>query len=67
GKSTEVAEKLEHIKHGVPLSPILLICLLDDVILQIADGYHRTCAAYLTDEDTLVPGLLLFAGSTIDR
>jgi hypothetical protein len=66
-KSTEVAEKLEHIKHGVPLSPILLICLLDDVVLQIADGYHRTCSAYITDEDTLVPGRLLFAGSTIDR
>ncbi|MGD0980579.1 MAG: hypothetical protein ABR946_03765 [Solirubrobacteraceae bacterium] len=66
-KSTEVAEKLDHIKHGVALSPILLICLLDDVVLQIADGYHRTCAAYLTDEDTLVPGRLLFAGSTVDR
>jgi hypothetical protein len=45
----------------VPLSPILLICLLDDVVLQIADGYHRTCSAYITDEDTLVPGRLLFA------
>jgi hypothetical protein len=67
GRSTEVAEKLDHIKHGVALSPILLICLLDDVVLQIADGYHRTCSAYLTDEDTLVPGRLLFAGSNIDR
>jgi hypothetical protein len=23
--------------------------------LQIADGYHRVCASYLTDENTPIP------------
>jgi hypothetical protein len=23
--------------------------------LQIADGYHRVCASYLTDENTNIP------------
>jgi hypothetical protein len=59
-ESSEVAEKLIHIKEGVALSPILLVCVRQDVVLQIADGYHRTCAACLTDEDALVPGRLVF-------
>ena len=56
-QSDEVAEKLEHIARGTPISPILLI---HDGRgrLEIADGYHRACAAYLVDEDTLVPGRL---------
>jgi hypothetical protein len=61
-KSTEVSEKLAHIKSGISISPILLVVLREEIVLQIADGYHRTCAAYLIDEDTLVPGRLLFAG-----
>jgi hypothetical protein len=61
-QSTEVAEKLGHIKSGIEISPILLVVLREEVVLQIADGYHRTCAAHLVDEDTLVPGRLLFAG-----
>jgi hypothetical protein len=60
-KSTEVAEQLGHIRRGIEISPILLVVLREEVVLQIADGYHRTCAGYLTDEDTLVPGRLLFA------
>jgi hypothetical protein len=58
--STEVAEKLAHIKARLPLSPILLVVLRDEVVLQIADGYHRTCAAYLVNEDSVVPGRLHF-------
>ena len=56
-QSNEVAEKLDHIAKGTALSPILLI---HDGRgrLEIADGYHRTCAAYLIDEDTQVPGRL---------
>jgi hypothetical protein len=56
-QSSEVAEKLRHIAKGTPISPILLI---QDGRgrLEIADGYHRTCAAYLLDEDTQVPGRL---------
>jgi hypothetical protein len=25
------------------------------IALQIADGYHRVCASYLTDENTPIP------------
>ncbi len=61
-QSTEVAEKLAHIKGGIALSPILLVCVRREIVVQIADGYHRTCAAFLTDEDSLVPGRLLLLG-----
>jgi len=56
-QSGEVAEKLKHIANGTPISPILLI---HDGRgrLEIADGYHRVCAAYLIDEDTQVPARL---------
>ncbi|MDT5170284.1 MAG: hypothetical protein QOD02_3619, partial [Mycobacterium sp.] len=26
-----------------------------DVAMQIADGYHRVCASYYTDENTDIP------------
>lgn len=61
-QSTEVAEKLAHIKGGIAISPILLVCVRREVVVQIADGYHRSCAAFLTDEDSLVPGRLLLLG-----
>ena len=42
------------------LSPILLIG--GDIgtgrALQIADGYHRVCASYYTDENTDIPVVL---------
>jgi len=60
-ESEEVAEKLQKIGAREALSPILLVVLRADVRTQIADGYHRTCAAYLTHEDALVPGRILFA------
>ena len=59
-ESDEVAEKLAKVRAKEPLSPILLVVLRPEVITQIADGYHRTCAAALTHEDTLVPGRVLF-------
>ena len=59
-ESDEVAEKLAKVRAREPLSPILLVVLRPDVAAQIADGYHRTCAAMLTDEDSLVPGRILF-------
>jgi len=58
--STEVAEKLAKIRAKEPLSPILLVVLRPDDVAQIADGYHRTCAAFLCDEDAVVPGRILF-------
>ena len=59
-QSEEVAEKLEKVRAKQPLSPILMVILRPDVVAQIADGYHRTCAACLASEDTLVPGRILF-------
>jgi hypothetical protein len=59
-ESEEVAEKLAKIGANGRLSPILIVILRPDVVAQIADGYHRTCAAYLAHENTLVPGRILF-------
>jgi hypothetical protein len=52
-----VAADLSKIKKGQPLSPILLVRgdLTTGVPLQIADGYHRLCASYHTDENTNIP------------
>lgn len=63
-QSSEVAEKLEHIAKGVPISPILLIHDGRGKLV-VADGYHRACAACLVDEDAQVPGrLALFSELT---
>jgi hypothetical protein len=59
-QSEEVAEKLAKVRARQPLSPILLVVLRADDMAQIADGYHRACAAFLAHEDTLVPGRILF-------
>lgn len=59
-QSEEVAENLAKVRAKQALSPILLVVLRADVVAQIADGYHRTCAAYLANEETLVPGRILF-------
>lgn len=52
-----VASDLAKIKAGRALSPILLIRgdLRTGRALQIADGYHRVCASYHTDENTDIP------------
>ena len=59
-QSEEVAEKLAKVRAKEPLSPILIVAPERKSRVQIADGYHRTCAAYLAHEDTLVPGRILF-------
>jgi hypothetical protein len=43
--------------NGKKLSPILLVrgSAAGGYPLQIADGYHRVCASYLTDENTNIP------------
>ncbi|CAN5476271.1 hypothetical protein BH09ACT8_BH09ACT8_65520 [soil metagenome] len=48
---------LKKITDGRKLSPILLVRGNGPkgVYLQIADGYHRVCASYLTDENTDIP------------
>ena len=55
--NSHVRADLAKISDGKKLSPILLVRgqALADVALQIADGYHRVCASYLTDENTAIP------------
>ena len=52
-----VASDLKKIKAGKALSPILLVRgdLGSGIALQVADGYHRVCASYHTDENTDIP------------
>jgi len=52
-----VKSDLAKIADGKKLSPILLVRgdFRTDTPLQIADGYHRVCASYLTDENTPIP------------
>jgi hypothetical protein len=49
---TEVATDLEKVKHGIKLSPVLLV---QGTPLWVADGYHRVCASYHLDEKEPVP------------
>jgi hypothetical protein len=55
--NVHVAADLKKIKNSKPLSPILVVRgdLIKDLPLQIADGYHRVCASYYTDENTDIP------------
>lgn len=50
-----VRTDLAKIGNGDKLSPILLVRGSARDALQIADGYHRVCASYLTDENTPIP------------
>ena len=52
-----VASDLAKIKKETPLSPVLLVRgdLAKKRPAQIADGYHRVCASYHTDENTDIP------------
>ena len=56
-----VAADLSKIKKGQPLSPILVVRgdFTRGVPLQIADGYHRVCASYHTDENTDIPVIIV--------
>jgi hypothetical protein len=55
--NTHVRSDLAKISDGKKLSPILLVrgSAVGAYPLQIADGYHRVCASYLTDENTDIP------------
>lgn len=50
-----VRSDLDKISNGKKISPILLVRGSAADPLQIADGYHRVCASYLTDENTPIP------------
>jgi hypothetical protein len=56
-----VAADLSKIKDGQPLSPVLLVRgnFTKGVPAQIADGYHRVCASYHTDENTDIPVVIV--------
>ena len=53
-ENKHVARNLSKIEAGKPLSPVLLM-RGSNMRLIIADGYHRSCAVYLNDEDAVVP------------
>ena len=55
--NAHVRSDLAKISDGTKISPILLVRgeIHAGVPLQIADGYHRVCASYLTDENTDIP------------
>lgn len=55
--NVHVQRDLKKIKDGKKLSPILVVRgnLDAGVAMQIADGYHRVCASYYTDENTDIP------------
>ncbi|MBV8966639.1 MAG: hypothetical protein JO191_10735 [Mycobacteriaceae bacterium] len=56
-KNAHVKSDLAKISDGEKLSPILLIrgAAIGSMPLEIADGYHRVCASYVTDENTDIP------------
>jgi len=53
-----VQSDLKKIRRRKPLSPVLLVrgsALTNDRRMEVADGYHRICASYLTDENYDIP------------
>jgi hypothetical protein len=55
--NAHVAADLHKIASGKSLSPILIVRgdFRSGRSLQIADGYHRVCASYHTDENSDIP------------
>ena len=55
--NSHVRADLGKISERKSLSPILLVrgSAIGGYPLQIADGYHRVCASYITDENTDIP------------
>jgi hypothetical protein len=55
--NAHVKADLAKIGAGKKLSPILLVrgAAIGSMRLEIADGYHRVCASYLTGENTDIP------------
>ncbi len=52
-----VREDLKRIHKGTPLPPVLLVRgeMQKGIPLIVADGYHRICAVYSSDESALIP------------
>lgn len=56
-----VASDLAKIDGGKALSPVLLVRgrIGEGIPLTVADGYHRICASYHTDENTDIPAVVV--------
>ena len=50
-----VEKDLKKIRNGRKLSPLLLVRDEKHAKVVIADGYHRLCAVYSFDEDSMIP------------
>ena len=50
----QVKKNLKKIQKGVALSPLLLLRDTNNGKVIIADGYHRLCAIYKHNENTLI-------------
>ena len=57
--NSHVRKNQKKLAAGKKLSPLLLVRDLDHRKLIIADGYHRMCAVYSFDEDTIVPSKIV--------
>ncbi len=53
--NSHVEKNRKKIMEGTALSPILLMRDQKNGKVIVADGYHRLCAVYGFDEDTLIP------------
>ena len=53
--NSHVRNNQKKLSTGKKLSPLLLVRDTEHGKLVIADGYHRMCAVYSLDEDTVVP------------
>lgn len=53
--NSHVLKDLKKIKNNIPLSPLLVVTDSVNRKLIIADGYHRLCAVYASNEDELIP------------
>ena len=47
-------EQIKKIKHGEPVSPVLLVRVPSLRKVIVADGFHRICAAYRIDPDVVL-------------
>jgi hypothetical protein len=53
---SEVVKDLKKVKKGNKISAVLLIRgNMGDGHLTVADGYHRICASYHLDPDSMIP------------
>jgi len=53
--NSHVEQDQQKIQSGLQLSPLLLIRDSGNGKVIIADGYHRLCAVYSSDENAVIP------------